>query len=1154
MAYGIEVYRNPGYPTLIDTMLGGRVFVELLQLSPYAGNPGNISVGSSSSLTYTNIPGAQYLKYYTLEAGPYSITTSTNGSGQAVLTFTRLTSRITLGGGETTTIAIFATKLSDPTYGMLVTNANGDRLVSTNYVTPVFVGRVTFNSSPTYTYGLTRQHERTISYGSPNSYKLVLYTVPESSNVWFTANSFISSTFSSYTLTTKYILPSSSTTYSLAEAYVFQLNNISLSSHNYGIRIWNNSSPQKLTFDSGLEHINIAGIQESPKISFYDTTEQSITNTSLYNSYSAIVIPEFYKEIWQQSSTNAISSRIDFYSGAFRRQASTLYYKLVKTDFGFEDAVVNATYQWGSQYDNTIFIVNTTLLGGTGSGGTGSNTLVGTISEGSGITVCGYDTTYSTGCTTTKTYNINTSGGDSTNIDYSWSIIENAANFVLTTASNLPYATISHTGSAGTYAAVIRCTLTQSGVQTLVEYPIQHAHQIASATYTVSTSTSSVNEGQSITFVITTTGVPANTVLYWTLNSISGIDLTPTQSSGNFTINSSSNGTVALTIFADQLTEGTETFTISIRTGSTTGTVVATSPTITIADTSTAGSDWQVGLTDYTDFINGGSSKTFRIEYIGAGTLNVLPTFSISSDNANLTVNPTSGTIDEGSNYETEPGTNYWVGPFYKDINLTAANIDGGNQSVTLTVRSPSGGTIRKTVTGTIRDVKPPTVTLTPSSGAIPINATATVTITTSESTTTLTSADISVSIGSISSFTGSGTSYSFIYTAPSTGGTANISIAAGAFQDSAGNNNTAASTQITVVAPTLYSAPQISSLSASPSTGQNETTNRIITFTFDVTDNAYSYNQRYDGTTFIGNNFYWAIEGGAGVTGSDFDGLIYGTLQSIDGTVTRAFSITIKTDQLTESGTEQYRVNFYRTGPYVGTPYYQSSYYTISDTSQTPVVTPTLTSITLSPTTVVDGQAFTITVNQNFASTSNNQITLTLDQKVPNGFFNTFSPPNHLLTILANNTSGSFSGTVGSAPLKHNIQLTASGYISTGTVSAWGILGGDPTTGVSYIDFNVTDTASATQNTANVAIYLRAGQTIQVGTAVLLGTSVINGDTYIRLLDPSSTTVALSDDYSGYGTASYFSYSVPADGIYIIKIGAYSGSSASGKAGYTFS
>jgi hypothetical protein len=56
-------------------------------------------------------------------------------------------------------------------------------------------------------------------------------------------------------------------------------------------------------------------------------------------------------------------------------------------------------------------------------------------------------------------------------------------------------------------------------------------------------------------------------------------------SSGQFTITSNA-GSFSLTPTADVTTEGAETFTVSVRTGSTSGTVVATSGTITINDTS----------------------------------------------------------------------------------------------------------------------------------------------------------------------------------------------------------------------------------------------------------------------------------------------------------------------------------------------------------------------------------------------------------------------------------------------------------------------------------------------------------------------------------------------------------------------------------------
>lgn len=1408
MAYGIEVYKDPGYPTLLDTMLGGRVFIELLEISPTAGNIGNINVGQQTSLVYSNVPGGQYLKYYTLQAGQYTVATSTNGSSQAVLTITRQSANISSRGTPTTIIALFATKINDPSYGFLVTNASGDRLVSSSYVIPVFKGRVTFNSTATYSYGLNRVHEKTISYGDTNSYKLVLYTIPQSTNVWFTAESFIYPGINPYTLTTTYSLPSAGTTYNLAEAFVFQLNNISASSHSYGIRVWDSGSPQKLTFDSGLEHINIAGIQESPKISF-DNTEQSITNSSLYGDYSAIVIPRFYRETAQQTSQNALSSTIRSYNGVFRRQAGTLYYKIQETGLGFEDAVINYTYEWGSQYDNTIFIVNTSLLGGTGGGGSGSNTLTATISEGGGSSSCTYSTEYSSNCTTSKTYNINTSGGDGTNITYNWSIIENTAGFTLTTASNLGYATISHTGSSGTYAAIIRCTLTQSGVSTIIDYPIQHTHSTVAATYTVTANTNSINEGQGVTFVISTTNVPPDTTLYWTLNSITGTDLSPTQSSGSFTIGANLSGYVTLYASEDELEEGTESFSITIRTGSTSGTDVGTSPTVTIVDTSTPSSGWSLYLSDSSTSINGGSTKTLVLSYFDIGVQS-LPTYSFSSNNANLTISNSSGTMN--GNYDSEAGEYVNI---EKQVTITAANINGGNQSVIITARSPNGGTVRRLLSLTINDVQQPTVTLTPASSSISINTTTTITVTTSESTTSLTSGDVTVSSGSISNFSGSGTSYSFTYTAPGTGGTATISIAAGAFQDSVGNNNTAGSTSITIVAPTFYDAPQISNFTANPSSGQNETTQRSVTFSFDVTDNSYSYNQRYNGSTFIGTNFYWAIEGNAEVSGDDFDSSIYGTLQSVDGTVNRSASITIKTDQLTETGTQQYRVNFYRNGPYTGTPYYQSSWYTISDTSTTPVVlsynvspssgsvsegsalnfnittsnvpdgttlywtlsgtningidynetqyqsaisttntgggaagyativhqlyqkhlgrfaeqggldywvgqlvanndsvagvenniaaatiagnsdsgsviiysnsatvsgsvvaditsentetftfslrtgstsgpvvktatvtvsdsstppsSPSINSFSASPSSITNGSSttlswstsganvvkisgvgtynasttsisvspsstttytltainvagqatssttvtvtepvvqisgitfspspvnnagsYTVTVSQNITSTSANQITLTFDQRTPNGSNNIFSPPGHLITIPAGSTSGSFSSTVSGADLRHNAQLTATGSISTGSANTWAVVGGNSNTGVSYIDYNVSNTADATKNTQNTTIFLRAGQVFRAGTANVGGylsqtVYVTTGDSYIVLVNSGGTIVAFNDDYTGFGTASYFEYTVPSDGNYTLKLGAYKDGASSGRAGYIF-
>ena len=90
-------------------------------------------------------------------------------------------------------------------------------------------------------------------------------------------------------------------------------------------------------------------------------------------------------------------------------------------------------------------------------------------------------------------------------------------------------------------------------------------------TYAVAPAANNVDEGSALTFNVTTTDVADATTLYWTVTNDSDF----TTSSGNFTITSDA-GSFSVTPAADALTEGAETFTASIRTGSVSGTIVAT--------------------------------------------------------------------------------------------------------------------------------------------------------------------------------------------------------------------------------------------------------------------------------------------------------------------------------------------------------------------------------------------------------------------------------------------------------------------------------------------------------------------------------------------------------------------------------------------------
>lgn len=131
----------------------------------------------------------------------------------------------------------------------------------------------------------------------------------------------------------------------------------------------------------------------------------------------------------------------------------------------------------------------------------------------------------------------------------------------------------------------------------------------------------SVNEGSSTNISVVTRGLGNGSTLYWTIDS-SAEDFETT--SGSVTINQRT-GTFSITAIADATTEGPQTAIINLRTGSTSGPIVA-SGTIIINDTSTTPPAGPVTLSPG-DFSNGFSSVGVAASYllvaIPAGTYNI---------------------------------------------------------------------------------------------------------------------------------------------------------------------------------------------------------------------------------------------------------------------------------------------------------------------------------------------------------------------------------------------------------------------------------------------------------------------------------------------------------------------------------------------------
>lgn len=107
-------------------------------------------------------------------------------------------------------------------------------------------------------------------------------------------------------------------------------------------------------------------------------------------------------------------------------------------------------------------------------------------------------------------------------------------------------------------------------------------------TYAIAPSSTTVNEGSSITYTVTTSGVADNTTLFYTLTGTAGIlDVTGGTLNGTVTIVGNT-GTITVATVADTTTEGGETIIAQLRTTSISGSIVATAATVNVSDTSTA--------------------------------------------------------------------------------------------------------------------------------------------------------------------------------------------------------------------------------------------------------------------------------------------------------------------------------------------------------------------------------------------------------------------------------------------------------------------------------------------------------------------------------------------------------------------------------------
>jgi hypothetical protein len=228
--------------------------------------------------------------------------------------------------------------------------------------------------------------------------------------------------------------------------------------------------------------------------------------------------------------------------------------------------------------------------------------------------------------------------------------------------------------------------------------------------YDITPSATNVNEGGTINFVVTTSGVNIGTTLYY--NTESGISGTTavgadliSPNSGSFAIvgDGTSDGgiaTVTRTIILDGVTEGPETFRTVILTDSTTVGVVTRTDDITINDVVAL---YSVGVS--TTVVNEGSSVEFTVNATGiaAGTTLYFST-SGTTVAADFTDNSLTGSFNIVGNGTTTGG----IATFSRALVAEPPGSEGTeNFNVTIRTGSTSGAAVTTTPTITVNDVFP---------------------------------------------------------------------------------------------------------------------------------------------------------------------------------------------------------------------------------------------------------------------------------------------------------------------------------------------------------------------------------------------------------------------------------------------------------------
>ncbi len=201
------------------------------------------------------------------------------------------------------------------------------------------------------------------------------------------------------------------------------------------------------------------------------------------------------------------------------------------------------------------------------------------------------------------------------------------------------------------------------------EYRFYVSSVNSTPTYSISSSASFVNEGQSAIFTLTTTNVTPGTSINYSLSGVSISDITGGSLSGTTTIGSTGSSVISIPTTLDLTTEGDETLTITVQ---------GISSSVIVKDTSLTPTP-TYSVTTASSSVNEGSSTVFTLTTtnIAAGTIVPYTISGVSKDD--VVGGSLSGNVTIGSNGQ---GT--------VTVQLTFDKTTEGNETLTFTAQGKS--------------------------------------------------------------------------------------------------------------------------------------------------------------------------------------------------------------------------------------------------------------------------------------------------------------------------------------------------------------------------------------------------------------------------------------------------------------------------------